>query len=41
MGGATTQPMEADTSTDAQIPATQEAVLHGLTTARSTRTVSE
>ena len=41
MGGTTTQPMEADTSTGAQIPAFPEAVLHGLTTARSKRTVSE
>ena len=41
MGGSTTQPIEADTSTDAQFPATQEAVLQGLTTARSTRTVGE
>ena len=41
MGGATTQPIEADTSTDAQVPATQQAVLHGLTMARSKRTVGE
>ena len=41
MGGATTQPIEADTSTDAQILATQKAVLHGLTIARSKRAVAE
>ncbi len=41
MGATTTQLIEADTSTGAQIPASQEAILHGLTTARSTRTVSE
>ena len=41
MGGTTTQLIEADTSTDVQIPAFPEAVLHGLTMARSTRAVAE
>ncbi len=41
MGGGSTQPMEGDTLTDAQIPATQEADLHGLTMARSKRMIGE
>ena len=41
MDAITTQPIEADTSTDARIPASQEAVLHGLTMARSTRAIGE
>ena len=41
MGATTTQLIEADTSTGVRIPAFPEAILHGLTTARSTRTVSE
>ncbi len=41
MGGTTNRPMEADTSTDAQVPAIQETVLHGLTMARSKRAVAE
>jgi hypothetical protein len=31
MGGATTRPIKAEPSTDAQVPAIQETVLQGLT----------
>jgi hypothetical protein len=39
MGATTTQPIEADRSTGARIPALPGAILHGLTTARSKRTI--
>ena len=41
MGGATTQPIEAEMSTGARIPASHEAIPHGPTTARSKRTIGE
>jgi hypothetical protein len=41
MGATTTQLIEADTSTGARIPAFPVAILHGLTTARSKRTIGE
>jgi hypothetical protein len=40
MGGATIQPIEADTSTDTRVPAIQETVLQGLTRA-NLRAVAE
>jgi len=41
MGATTTQLIEADTSTGERIPASQEAVLLGMTTLGPTRRVSE
>jgi hypothetical protein len=41
MGAITTQPIEAEMSTGARIPASPEAILHGPTTARPKRTIGE